>query len=412
MPRFLMAILDKNNASIDCWLCFLLENIFVLGDRLATRLYLTLRDGMLALVGIFTVFVLMWMIVKVFIDVTGKSARSFLQQVAGFLARVLVVILILTQSPRFVGEWIFGPFINFSVGMGALFMSDEDNAQSAHISYFSEHYASDDSIMGCTHQQDFWKTKEELMFPKSTCNAMVGLVQLLSIEASTPIQYGQALISYGWQDRYWGVFPRFPAIISGAMMVIFFAVLLIVLPFKVVDIFAQLACVGCLTPLAVVLFAFPTTRKYTQNMWQLFVACVIQLMVLSLMVALVVALFTASMSAETNKSVLAFFLDGKKDEEAAELLRMGGVGVLMLIGMSLICWKLISQAGTFAQQLGGAVSLGLGDALSGALHWFTSRIGGLVAGMMTAGASKIVERVKDKIKKRMPKQEESEESNP
>ena len=384
MPYFLLAILDKNNAAIDCWLCPLLERIFVIGDGLATRLYAVMRDGMLALVGVVTVLVMMWMIVKVFIDFTGKSARSFLQQLAGFLARVLIVALLLVQSPSFIGEWFLTPLINFSVGMSVQFMSGEDMTQSAHINYFNEHFNKEDNIMGCIHSTDFWQTNEDLLFPKTTCNTLVGLVQLISIELSTPIQYGQALIAYGWSDLKWFIFPRFTDIIAGAIMAGFFFILLIVVPFKVVDIFAQLACVGCLLPLAIVLFAFPTTRKYTQNMWQLFVACIIQLMVLALMASIVIAMFTADMSQSTNTSVLELFLEGK-DKAAADALKMGGVGILFFIAMALLGWKLIGQAGAFAQQLGGALNLGLGQALSGAVGWATSRLGFVVGGASVLG---------------------------
>ena len=393
-PLFLQALVDKNSASKDCWLCFLLEKIFEMGDGLATDLYMVMRDGLLAIVGVFTVLMLMWQAVKVFIDFSGKAARSFIHQVSGFLARVLVVVLLLIQPPSFVGEWVLTPLINFSVGMGLQFISDGGELQSAHVTYFNEHFQENTCVLGCINNDAFWnQNTQNLMFPKSTCNALVGLIQIISIELSTPIQYGQTLMTYSFVKRHWGVFPYFSRFLSGLIMVVFFAILLVFVPFKVVDIFAQLASVGVLLPLGIVLFAFPTTRKYTQNMWQLFVACIIQLMVLSLMVGLTVALFVGGMGQASSEEVLGFFLKGD-DEAAAKALLMGKAGILMFVAMALIGWKLISQAGTFAQQLGGAVSLGLGEAASGAFSWVTSRVTGASAAVAVVGGEKIVDKFK------------------
>ncbi|MBP5160748.1 MAG: hypothetical protein ILP11_01705 [Alphaproteobacteria bacterium] len=381
-PAFLQALVDKNRANVDCWLCGLLESIFVRGDLLATRLYTSMSHIMLFLLGVMTTVTLLWFAFRVFVDFSGKESRAFLQKSTGLFARVAIIALILIQSPSSVGNFFFAPFISLGTGLGLEMLAVSAGGQEAshpHITYFTQHLYDEDSIMGCTHQeQSFWDNHPDLLLSKATCNMLVGLVQIISIEVTTPINFGMAYMRFSTNELRWGFVPHWGPFFYGALMIIAFFCILILVPFKVIDIFVQLIVASCFLPLALTLFAFPATRKYTQAMWKLFLACIIQLVMLSLMVALAVNLFVGSGGA-TNQVVLPLFLMGE-DEEAYKALAMAGNGIIASLGASFIAFYLITRAASFAKQLGMSINLGTGDALQDPFMSATAKTAGTAAG--------------------------------
>ena len=374
IPYFLQGILDANNASVDCWLCPLLEKIFVMGNTLSTSIYKTAGGVLLLLDGIFAVLMIAWFAFRVFVDFSGKTARTFIQKQAGLFARLLVVALLLIQPPRTAGKWILDPFISLGSGLGLEIMKNAGSG-SAHVDYLAEHMDDQNSVMGCTKQPDSaWQSDQ--LFAKPSCNALVGLVQIMSIEISTPMQYGQALMSWALGDfsvksfgKYCGIF------FTGLLMVFAFCIILIMTPLKVIDIFVQIAVVGCLLPLAIALFVFPSTRNYTQGVWKMFLSCLIQLIMLSLMVTLAVSMFTGSIDEQVFYNFLV-----NKNEQAYNAIGLGGTGFLVLVAMAYVAAKLIGKAGAFAQQLGGGVNLGLGEMMSAPVIAATSAGVGFAVG--------------------------------
>ena len=401
MPYFLKAMVDKTHASMDCWLCPLLEDVFVTGNSFASLLYRQISRAMLALLGVFASLTLMWMVFKVFVDFSGKESRAFVKKAFFLCVRVAIIAILLVQSPRVVGDLFFTPFVRLSMGISLDLMAATDQANHAHIAYLREHFTQKDNILGCTHHDEFFEEDEkngsELMFDKITCGSLVGLVQIMSIELSTPVQYGQALMSYSFDedDKAWQIMPNFKIFFTGLAMLVAFVILLVVIPFKVVDVFVQWSVLCTLSPLAITLFAFPATRSYTKGVWKMFISCLIQMIVLSLMVALSVAFFTGRM----DDDALELFLKNET-QKAYERLGLGDIGFLAVVALGYLAYQLLDRATEFAQQLGGGLNLGLGSPMEKSTHTVTAKTAGTVAGV-TAGPW--IEKGTDAVKKGVDK---------
>ena len=389
-PPFLQALVGKNTQDGDCWLCGLLETIFVRGDVLATRLYKTMRSTMLALLGIVAALTLLWFAFRVFVDFSGKESRAFIQKSAGLFARVALVALLLVQAPNVVGELFFSPLISLTTGLGLEMLSVSGGGKEtshAHITYLEQNFDKDDSIMGCTHhEQAFWDKHSDLIFSKATCNMVVGLVQIMSVELTTPSAFGSALLLHSTKKLRWGFVPTWSFLFGGLLISIVFFFVRILLPFKVIDIFVQLVVAACFLPLAITLFAFPATRKYTQAMWKLFLACIIQLLMLSLMVALAVNLFVGGGIGSTMESLLPLFLKNDLKAAYAEVL-VDGNGIITIAGLGFIAFYLIKRAASFAKQLGVSVNLEAGDTLESVALATSAQASGTAAGAATEGAT-------------------------
>lgn len=396
-PSFLKAIRDKAKADVDCWLCGLLESILVRGDMLATRLYKSMSGVMLAILGIVGALHILWFAFRVFVDFSGKESRAFIQKSAGLFLRIAVVALILVQTPRAVGDFFLAPFISLGSGLGLEMLSVSaggGKVSHAHITYFVDHLYDEDFVMGCTHHDpEFWEQHSDMVFSKTTCDLLVGLAQIISIEITTPIQFGQAFVHYAMTDLRWYFVPRWGPLFYGLFMVVTFFCLLILVPFKVVDIFVQLVVVACFLPLAITLFAFPATRKYTQGVWKMFLACIIQLIMLSLMVALAINLFVGGAGGATAELVLPMFLQSH-DKEAYKALALAGNGIMATLGAGFIAFYMVTRAASFAKQLGSAVNLEIGDTVEGAFRSTSAKAAGTATGAVAGGVGAAWDKMK------------------
>ena len=381
-PYILQAVFDKAHASVDCWLCPLMETVFISGNAYASLLYRQLSKLLLAVLGIFAALTIMWMVFKVLVDFSGKESQAFIKKTFFLCLRIAIVAILLVQSPRVVGDLFFTPLIHLSTGLSMEVMAGEGLAMShAHINYFRENFNEANNILGCTHTNpQYWTNESELMFSKQTCNAVVGLIQIMSIELTTPIQYGQAFMSYSFSaGKWWEIFPKFKIFFTGLFLVLVFVFLLVITPFKAIDIFVQLSVLSALTPLAIVLFAFPATRSYTKSIWKMFISCVVQLIMLSLMVAISIAMFTARMDDQTFKLFLM-----NKNDEAYQRLGLGSMTFLGLVAMAYISYKILDKAMEFASQLGYAVKVDISSPMAQATGSITAKTAGLAVGA-TAG---------------------------
>ena len=390
MPLFLRAVLEKNKHQADCWLCGLLEVIFVRGDVLATRLYKTMRNSMLAILGVVTALTLLWFAFRVFVDFSGKESRAFIQKSSGLFARVAVVALLLVQAPNVIGELFFTPLISLSTGLGLEMLSVSLGGQDAshgHIVYLTQNLNNEDLAMGCTrYGQAFWDKHPDMIFPKPVCNMLIGLIQVMAVELRTPSAFASALLDYSVDDLKWGFVPRWAFLFSGLGVLVAFFFLRVLLPFKVIDILIQLIVAACFAPLAITLFAFPATRKYTQAMWKLFLACIIQLLMLSLMVALAINLFVGGGVGSNIGNMLPLFLSNDLKAAYSEFL-IDGNGMITTLGMAFVSYYLVKRAPSFAKQLGVMVNLELGDTVESATMSASAKVAGTAAGAAKTGVT-------------------------
>ncbi|MBP5160745.1 MAG: type IV secretion system protein [Alphaproteobacteria bacterium] len=397
-PYILQGIFDQVHTSVDCWLCPLLEDIFVSGNAFASALYTQISKAMLALLGVFAALTIMWMVFRVLADFSGKESRAFIKKTFFLCLRVAIIAVILVQSPKVVGDLFFTPFVHLSTGLGMEVMAGTQlEVNHAHLNYFKENFNNEDSVMGCTHSHpDIWSNEQKLMFSKTTCNTLVGLVQLMSIEIATPFHYGQTLMSYAFSHgRPSEIMPKFKLFFTGLVIVIIFVVLLVAIPFKIVDIFVQLVALCALSPLAITLFAFPATRSYTKGVWKMFTSCLLQLVMVSLMVALAVAFFTG----KTDDETLALFLQNRNDE-AYQRIGLGSMSFLGLIALGYVAYKLLNRAVEFAEQLGSAVKLAMFEPMTRATAATTAKVAGEFTG---AVAGPTIDKGKDWAKKQVDK---------
>ena len=224
-PFILQAIFDKAHASVDCWLCPMVETIFISGNAYASLLYKKISKLLLAVLGIFAALTIMWMVFKVLVDFSGKESRSFIRKIFFLCLRIVIAAILIMQSPRVIGDLFFTPLIHLSSGLSMELMAGEGlKINHAHINYFRENFDKENNILGCTHTNpQYWTYDKELMFSKQTCNSLVGLLQIMSIELTTPIQYGQAFMSYSFSaGHWWEIFPKFKIFFTGLFLVIVF----------------------------------------------------------------------------------------------------------------------------------------------------------------------------------------------
>ena len=112
---FVESLLDIDTSG--CWLCPLLEEIFVMGDKLATAIYEQISVAMLLFLGVWAALLLLWLVFRAFVDFSGKEVRSFLQKSGALFLRIAVVATLLAVTPRIFGEWFYDPFISLSSGV-------------------------------------------------------------------------------------------------------------------------------------------------------------------------------------------------------------------------------------------------------------------------------------------------------
>ena len=175
---------------------------------------------------------------------------------------------------------------------------------------------------------------------------------------------GNSLMCQSWKEGF--ILPKFSYLFSGLGIFVFSMLIIIGVPFLMVDAIFQLGVAGALLPMAVGCFAFRVTRQYSKKVWETFLNSMFSFLFISIIVLIVLGVLqqivTESNEIMAKSGVLfdrLFFSDATElvvYKEILEHFNWTGVGFIKLGLVFLLAWSVMNMAKELADDFASSIS--------------------------------------------------------
>lgn len=172
------------------------------------------------------------------------------------------------------------------------------------------------------------------------------MMQLLA-DTTTLMRYS---LGRGW----FCLLPSIELFVVSLIVGVFSVMALIIFPMRIVDALFRIIFVMILTPILIVAWVFPITKKYATHGWVILSGALIFLMMLC--ITITVAMRLIDLAIEPYQESISASVP---IEKWAEKFSTASIELMVLVATFLFALKLVSSTGTLAQELTGA-SIGSG----------------------------------------------------
>lgn len=195
------------------------------------------------------------------------------------------------------------------------------------------------------------------------------IIQTMTIMEYNVLKYkalGSAMMCQSWEDGYF-IMPHFRYMTIGLLIWLLSMMIIIVVPFLMIDSVFQLSVAAALLPIAVGCFAFKSTRKYTKQVWETFLNSMFSFIFISIVVLILLGTIQATISggiSDTTGAVGNFddmFIMGSDSGQQyfahlMENMNWGSSPFLKMIFIFLLAWTVMHMAKGFAGTFASSIS--------------------------------------------------------
>ncbi|MDY6408150.1 MAG: type IV secretion system protein [Pseudomonadota bacterium] len=388
-----------------CFFCPVFEGIYDAINTLVKTLYNNLGKWFLGLMGVGILFLLIFKVGKMLVQLQDVDLMQFLNDLFKPLGRAIIATALLGVTVMANQETIFylltNPFMTVSMQIGEEIL-DTSLGEVKTLRTTSGTATPSESKLGkidwSSINNEFAqenKNAPDTALGEANKKLMVAWMK----KVSSSFTVGRAM---GWTFMKIGIsgnnfFSKgLPVAIAGFTLWVGFCAIYFFFPIHLLNAFMRIAFVLALMPLWIILWVFPVTQSYTKKAWEMFLSSCLIFVALSVMVALALILVDhvvpeRLMNSETGeyKNRADFFnmLIAGQDEEAKKYTTFGSGLILNCIAFTFMGWVLMGKAETLANTFiggGGNVQLNIGNqtaatlAKEGKVVWSGAKMAGNV----------------------------------
>lgn len=284
-----------------CWVCPLFSDLFDTANWVATNIYETLRLPVLML---FSVGLALWLAFKVMQYVTtfyGANFAKFITEISGVLFKGIIVGVLLNSGSGILSDYILSPLIGAATGYSEEVLSVTDN----HYSSLSE---SDDKILIldetlCENNKRMPPANaDKMVFGEEIHNNLSCLIRTISAKLLRGMSVGTTMLvvlfstEHFWEALY--VFQYPDVLFVSVVIILAHVLLLIVFPFRLIEVFIRFAVVGALLPIFILTWPFPSTRGIAESGKNIFITSLFSLIGLVIFITIGMEMIMYSMPDE------------------------------------------------------------------------------------------------------------------
>lgn len=418
VPAFLRNLRFFGGGDQFCWFCKLIAVIYNEGVRAATMFVYKMTDQFLDLLSIGILFFIVFKVGKMVSGFKETGTAAFATELFKPLLRALFAFIILA-SITYVFEWIVEPFLGITQGLTTTVFSADSTSGNAMIEKQSllaylqdggqgdskpiqiptaDYSGTQDAIdlKVCEDMKTLLGDKNEIapvtvdgqqktaflansnginyrdaMLIKPLCYTSAHLI--------TGMSAGLALITSGFGVVGTGGMPSLYLMIVGLMWFLAYFLIMLAVPFKMIDAVLRLVFVVLLSPLFVILWVFPATVSYTKKGWDMFLSSCVTLFALFFLTMLAINLLEYTLiNNQNNAALIKALVMG----DTATVVKEAGISssqLIITLAIGVLCAKLVGLAPTLANALvGSSADLKVGDSLHKQIMGLGTSLGGAV----------------------------------
>ena len=218
------------------------------------------------------------------------------------------------------------------------------------------------------------------------------IVQTMTIMEFNVLKFkalGSAMFCQSWKDG-WFIFPHFRYMLIGIALWILSTLIIIVVPFLMIDAVFELSVAAALLPVAVGCYAFKWSRKYTKQVWDTMLHSMFSFVFISAIVLILIGTIQS-----TVEGGLSFSAPGKFEDMFTSINTSGDAyfrhlmdnlswasnPFLKIVFIFLLGWTVMKSGKEFANDFATSISSPKGG--------IGASIGGVAASSAKGGATKL-----------------------
>lgn len=194
--------------------------------------------------------------------------------------------------------------------------------------------------------------------PKEMGESILCTMTMIQNQASKIKALGSSAICYSWEKRVL-IFPHLSYLLTGIGLWIGGMILIIAVPFLMIDAVLELAVAAALLPAAIGAYAFKITRRYSKPVWDTFLNSMFVFMFVSLIALMLTTAFEMVLIDTTKGNLDTLIFAPNSELSFEEMLKDIGwfsVAFLKICFALILTWTVMGEAKDFAGQFSGSIS--------------------------------------------------------
>lgn len=309
-----------------------------------------------------------WIALQILAFVSSPEVRDLKDLVLAIITQSLFVLIavVLLQSGAFSFlNDALSPIFNTGMSAAEAILTPEqagsgsnDALQKAKTTNTSEVKAEvDEYKCESMTKYNLPSTEKEGALPTEMGEGVLCTMGLIQNRAARVKALGNASICYSWQKRAF-IIPHLGYLLVGIGLWVGGMLILLAVPFMMIDSVLQLAVAGSLLPFAIGAYAFKATRQYTGKVWETFINAMFAFVFVSLIALMVTTALEQIITNATANTDTLFkeYAKGVEMELLLNELSWFSSKFLEVCFVLILAWSVIGEATDFAKQFSGSIT--------------------------------------------------------
>ncbi len=372
-----------------CWFCPIIRTLLESANRIASAVYDKTEGVLLLMLGVGTLFFIAFKVGAMVVKLQEVDLMQFMGEMFKVLGRVIIAAVILTSAP-FIVDTIITPFVAYSAEF-ALNVLDNVHVDNKIYRQVDKMLDYTNDAAGARAQAEnaitAWATTNPgdnssgAFINSALVDSLIAIVAKISANLVVGLAVGLVLIVLSGLSSV--VFYDVSSFLSGGVVFLSFATLLITVPFQVINMAIQLTFVLALLPFWVVLWVFPVTAQYTKKAWDMFIHSCLSIMIFGILAALVLQLLGYMLP--NADDILTSMIPGY-DLIAGKKASAFSSNTLLTLALGFLCRELLKSAPELATRITSVYGMQSADNMVAAVS--AAIASGAAAGGTMLGLSK------------------------
>ena len=362
----------KDQTKETCTLCGLFALVYrtvnQLGNKAVTEFSSSVAKVVVVAFGV-------WLAIQVLAFVSSVETRDLKDLMSAILTQGFIVMLVFIILQSGVTNF-FNTFVSpvYLTGQKLAQEMFSDNITSSTEKVLGSSGQSDKEVMQADNIATTYKLNSNGAFDNSMGISIIKTMTMMENRVRKFKALGSGLMCQSWVEATL-FFPRMVYLITGFALWILSMVLIIGVPFLMVDAVFQLGVAWALLPFAVGGFAFRVTRQYTKKVWETFLNSMFSFVFISIVVLLLLFVLQEAVTESVNtiqtqsvsptgETIQVSFDDMFTASAAAKTyfealltsFHWGSLPFLKLFFIFILAWSVMNMAKEFADDFASSIS--------------------------------------------------------
>lgn len=216
----------------------------------------------------------------------------------------------------------------------------------------------EDWEFSCSDDPEILTQKTGGALPPSMGNGIICTMTMIQNRAAKIKALGSAAICESWKEKVF-IIPHLGYLLTGIGLWVGAMILIIAVPFLMLDAVIELAVAAALLPAAIGAYAFKITRRYVKPVWDTFMNSMFVFMFVSLIALMLTVAFEQILSEATQGSLDTLLESGATEASLQTVLHdmaWWSVAFLKVCFVLILTWTVMGEAKDFAGQFSSSLS--------------------------------------------------------